>query len=303
MPLVESPLNLDSGPQADRVDLDAVGLDARILLVEDSPDSQRLIAAFLRKTGAEVDVAESGHEAVEKALALQHSPAPYDLVLMDIQMAGLDGYEATRILRSEGFNQPVIALTANAMSGDREACLAAGCDDYAVKPIKRGQLVRQIRALVARAKPPTTTGDEGTAHVGEIDHSACLSDDRIEGEPADEAPLIDAQVALSRAGDDRDLAREVIEIVIPLFSEWLVGIEQAFDDGNWPTIRRLAHTLKTSADNVGAKPARSAAFRLEQLAAARDELQARDAFADVERTVRRLLPALSQLVSEMAADR
>jgi signal transduction histidine kinase/AmiR/NasT family two-component response regulator/HPt (histidine-containing phosphotransfer) domain-containing protein len=302
VPLVESPLDLESARQADRVDLDALRLDARILLVEDSPDSQRLIAAFLRKIGAEVDVAESGHEAIEKALALQHSPAPYDLVLMDIQMEGLDGFEATRILRSEGFNQPVIALTANAMSGDREACLAAGCDDYAVKPIKRGQLVRQIRALVARAKP-TTTAVEGAAHVDEIDDPACLSDGRIEGEPSAEAPLIDAQIALSRAGDDRDLAREVIEIAIPLFSEWLAGIEQAFDDGDWPTVRRLAHTLKTSADNVGAKTARSAAFRLEQLAAARDELEARAAFADVERAVRRLLPALSQLVIEIASDR
>jgi HPt (histidine-containing phosphotransfer) domain-containing protein len=125
----------------------------------------------------------------------------------------------------------------------------------------------------------------------------------IEREPAAEAPLIDAQIALSRAGDDRDLAREVIEIAIPLFSEWLAGIEQAFDDGDWPTVRRLAHTVKTSADNVGAKTARSAAFRLEQLAAARDELEARAAFADVERAVRRLLPALSQLVIEIASDR
>ena len=125
----------------------------------------------------------------------------------------------------------------------------------------------------------------------------------IEREPAAEAPLIDAQIALSRAGDDRDLAREVIEIAIPLFSEWLAGIEQAFDDGDWPTVRRLAHTLKTSADNVGAEAARSAAFRLEQLAAARNESQARDAFAEVERAVRRLLPALSQFVSEIAGNR
>jgi signal transduction histidine kinase/DNA-binding response OmpR family regulator len=302
VPLVESPLDLESARQADRVDLDTIRLDARILLVEDSPDSQRLIAAFLRKIGAEVDVAESGREAIEKALALQHSPAPYDIVLMDIQMAGLDGFEATRILRNEGFNQPVIALTANAMSGDREACLAAGCDDYAVKPIKRGELVRQIRALVARAKPTTTPRDERAAHADEIDGPACLSADLIEREPSAEAPLIDAQIALSRAGDDRDLAREVIEIAIPLFSEWLAGIEQAFDDGDWPTVRRLAHTLKTSADNVGAEAARSAAFRLEQLAAARNESQARDAFAEVERAVRRLLPALSQFVSEIAGN-
>jgi signal transduction histidine kinase/DNA-binding NarL/FixJ family response regulator/HPt (histidine-containing phosphotransfer) domain-containing protein len=309
VPLVASPLDGDSARQTDRVDLDSLRLDARILLVEDSPDSQRLIAAFLRKLGAEVDLADSGREAIEKALALQHSPAPYDIVLMDIQMAGLDGFDATRILRNEGFNQPVIALTANAMSGDREACLAAGCDDYAVKPIKRGQLVRQIQALVARAKPAPHKRDAGPTSLDEIDgplaagHVRSLSANLIDREPSDEPPLIDAQIALSRAGDDRELAREIAEIAIPLFSEWLAGIEQAFDEGDWPTVRRLAHTLKTSADNVGADAARSAAFRLEQFAVEQNALAARDAFAEVEQAVRRLLPALSQFVSEIAGDR
>ena len=165
--------------------------------MEDSPDSQRLIAAFLRKIGAEVDVAESGREAIEKALALQHSPAPYDLVLMDIQMSGLDGYEATRILRSEGFDQPVIALTANAMSGDREACLAAGCDDYAVKPINRAQLVRQIQALVARGRPAGSAADVCGTQSPDSDGRADEPDGTILYETLDDAPLIDAQIALS----------------------------------------------------------------------------------------------------------
>jgi signal transduction histidine kinase/DNA-binding NarL/FixJ family response regulator/HPt (histidine-containing phosphotransfer) domain-containing protein len=302
VPLVENPLDIESGKRADRVDLGTVRLDARLLLVEDSPDSQRLIAAFLRKTGAEVDVADSGREAIEKALALQHSPAPYDLVLMDIQMSGLDGYEATRILRKEGFTQPVIALTANAMSGDREACLAAGCDDYAVKPIKRAQLVRQIQALVGRSAQPTPAIDNG----GSLSKEAAVAsqpDDSFFEEVSEGSPLIDAQIALSRAGDDRDLAREVAEIAIPLFSEWLTAIDRAFDNDDWATIRRLAHTLKTSADNVGARAARAAAFRLEKLATEQNSLEAREAFADVDRAVRRLLPALSQFVSEIAGDR
>jgi signal transduction histidine kinase/CheY-like chemotaxis protein/HPt (histidine-containing phosphotransfer) domain-containing protein len=303
VPLVDNPLVDSAGKAADRIDLTSVRLEARILLVEDSPDSQRLIAAFLRKIGAEVDVAESAREAIEKALALQHSPAPYDLVLMDIQMSGLDGFEATRILRREGFDQPVIALTANAMSGDREACLTAGCDDYAVKPINRVQLVRQIQALVARGGPAISAADACGTQTVDSDGPADEPDSTIQLETPDDAPLIDAEIALARAGDDRELAREVAEIAIPLFSEWLVGIDRAFDDDDWPTIRRLAHTLKTSADNVGAKAARSAAFRLEQLAVAQDAAEARDAFADVDQAVRRLLPALSQFVSEIAGNR
>jgi signal transduction histidine kinase/DNA-binding NarL/FixJ family response regulator/HPt (histidine-containing phosphotransfer) domain-containing protein len=300
VPLLENPLLDAPGKGPDRIDLSAVRIDARILLVEDSPDSQRLIAAFLRKIGAEVDVADSAREAIDKALALEHSPAPYDLVLMDIQMAGLDGFEATRILRKEGFEQPVIALTANAMTGDREACLAAGCNDYAVKPINRAQLAHQIQALVARAgsvaespgKQPAEADENADEPTGSTPHE--ITDD------TEEAPLIDAQIAFSRAGDDRELAREVAGIAIPLFSEWLVAIDRAFDDDDWPAIRRLAHTLKTSADNVGAKAAHSAAFRLEQLAAARRTTEARAAFAEVDQAVQRLLPALSQFVNQIA---
>lgn len=304
VPLVANPLDVDpTRKPSERVDLSSVRVDARILLVEDSPDSQRLIASFLRKIGAEVDVADNGRDAIEKALALEHSPAPYDLVLMDIQMSELDGYEATRLLRKEGFNHPVIALTANAMSGDREACLAAGCDDYAVKPINRAQLVRQIQTLVARGGRAESASDPSETHAIDTEAPADEPADSFVAESASEPPLIDARLALSRAGDDRDLAREVAEIAIPLFSEWLAGIDRAFDDDDWPTIRRLAHTLKTSADNVGANAARAAAFRLEQLAGAQDALEARDAFAEVEQRVRQLLPALTQFVSDIAGDR
>jgi HPt (histidine-containing phosphotransfer) domain-containing protein len=112
--------------------------------------------------------------------------------------------------------------------------------------------------------------------------------------------LLDQRVALARAGNDRELAREVAELAIPLFSEWLTEIDQALEYDNWPTVRRLAHTLKTSADNVGANTARLAALRLEQLAIQRKPLEAREAFAEVDVTIRQLLPALSQFVSEIA---
>ncbi|MFO0836891.1 MAG: ATP-binding protein [Phycisphaerae bacterium] len=123
----------------------------RLLLAEDGPDNQRLITFILQKFGAAVEVAENGVVAVDMALAADQSDAPFDLVLMDMQMPELDGYGATATLRRAGYSRPIVALTANAMAGDREKCIAAGCDDFATKPIDRPKLLETIQCQLARA--------------------------------------------------------------------------------------------------------------------------------------------------------
>jgi Amt family ammonium transporter len=119
----------------------------RVLLVEDGLDNQKLLSFLLRKAGATVNIVGDGKQAVE-LLCIDgsldgelHSHAQFDIVLMDMQMPQMDGYQATKLLRSKGYRLPILALTAHAMDSERTKCLAAGCDAWLTKPIEATQLI------------------------------------------------------------------------------------------------------------------------------------------------------------------
>lgn len=118
-----------------------------VLLAEDGPDNQKLISFILKKAGAEVCLAANGEEAYQAAIQEMERGTLFDVILMDMQMPILDGYSATRKVRDVGYTGPIISLTANAMEGDRERCLAVGCNDHITKPIDRRQLVEMISEL------------------------------------------------------------------------------------------------------------------------------------------------------------
>ena len=120
----------------------------RILLVEDNEMNRDMLSRRLERKGYEVDMAVDGRQGVDKAKTLA-----YDLVLMDMSLPEIDGWEATRELRSDPATKslPIIALTAHAMSGDREKALEAGCDDYDTKPIELARLLGKMEALLGRA--------------------------------------------------------------------------------------------------------------------------------------------------------
>jgi CheY-like chemotaxis protein len=117
----------------------------RILMAEDNAINQRVGKLILQKAGFTIDLVADGNEAVEA-----HRQKPYDLILMDCQMPTMDGFEASRLIRKAGDPQPVIiAVTANALLGERERCLNAGMDDYLSKPFHADQLVAVVRKWVA----------------------------------------------------------------------------------------------------------------------------------------------------------
>lgn len=225
---------------------------SRVLLADDGPDNQLLIGSFLRKHGADVTIVDNGRKAVDTALASLESGHPFEIVLMDMQMPILDGSAATAELRARGWTRPILALTANVMQGDRQKCLDAGCNDFATKPINRVELLGQIQTLISTAMQTTIP---------------------TEKEPAGfETPVItgdafDLNLALERVGGDEDLFRQISQMLIQIGPEWLDNLQKHLNDRDQTSARRIAHSLKSSAENVGGTIASIAMSRLESTVA------------------------------------
>ncbi len=207
----------------------------RILLAEDGADNVRIIGTILRVAGAEVAVAENGRLAVERATAER-----FDLILMDMQMPEMDGYQAARQLRAQGLTTPILALTAHALSSDRQRCLQAGCDEYLTKPVDRAKLIATVARFTAVP-------------------AAALPAPSVEPLP----PIV------SLYADDRDLTEVIAEFVAGLPGQ-IDAIRHARNHGDWPLARRLAHQLKGAGGSYGYPAVTDAALRLEQAAAAAD---------------------------------
>jgi two-component system CheB/CheR fusion protein len=197
----------------------------KLLLVEDGADNQLLISRFLTVSGADVDVAENGEIALEKIRA-----GNFDVVLMDIQMPVLDGYETMKRLKAEGCQTPIIALTAHAMQGEKEKCLAAGCVEYISKPVKPSALIDIVKE-VSKKKDLEALESSG---------ASLLADDPVVG------PLV--------LGFVQNL---------PLRMEALQSAEQRSD---WAEVANLAHQMSGSAGGYGFPELGKIAARIEMQA-------------------------------------
>jgi two-component system sensor histidine kinase/response regulator len=251
----------------------------RVLVAEDNLVNQELAVRLLEKHGHTVAVARNGRETLE---ALEKATAGgFDVVLMDVQMPEMNGFEATAAIRQKekatSRHLPIIAMTAHALKGDRERCLAAGMDDYIAKPIE----AREFLAAVEGALLP---GVERRASV-----PAAL--------PA--AEIFDRAAALARVDGDVKLLEELAGLFLADSARLLSAIEGAVARRDAEALEHAAHALKSSVGNFAARAAYAAAAKLEMLGRHGDLAEAQEAYAALRQEIERLRSALLNLRREV----
>jgi signal transduction histidine kinase/CheY-like chemotaxis protein len=178
----------------------------RFLVVDDGRDNQRILRFLLEEAGAQVDVAEDGKQALD---AVACSESAYDLILMDVQMPIMDGYEATAELRRRGFHSPIIAITAYALARDLKRCLAAGCNDFVTKPLVPGQLMRILQRWMGEKVPsPASVGFPKGSGPGREQRFRELVEGFLAGIPKKISAIENARAA----GDEESLRTQVHQI-------------------------------------------------------------------------------------------
>ncbi|THF57195.1 response regulator [Pseudothauera rhizosphaerae] len=257
---------------------------ARILLAEDNELNQQVASEILADAGFQVEVAEDGAVAVDMVQAA--GELPYDLVLMDMQMPVMDGLEATRRLRAQGCRLPIVAMTANAMQGDRERCLEAGMNDHVAKPIEPDQLWAALRRWIA-PRPGLGHGADAVP-VASSAASAASAPPAAGGLPTG-IPGLNVADGLRRVLGKESLYRAMLEKFRAGQADAPARVADALAAGDWPLAERLAHTLKGVAGNIGAAAVQEAAARVE--AACREKASAEKC--------RPLLDALQQVLDPL----
>jgi CheY-like chemotaxis protein len=272
------------------VEVDLAGL--RALVVEDNPINQQLAAELLASKGVAVEVAGNGQEAIERITA--RAPDYYGVVLMDLQMPVLDGYEATRQLRLDPryLDLPIVAMTAHAMADERERCLVLGMNGHISKPIDPDVLYATLAGLRTRkgvARPgPTTPGAAGTA--------AAI------GPPRTELPAIDGldtEAGLRHAAGNAALYAQLLRRFAQDYAGFGPEVEAMLSSSRRDEAARQAHTLKGLSGSLGAKDVRPCAADLEIAVRGGDIADAR---AALQKTVASLAPLVAAIRARFGED-
>jgi CheY-like chemotaxis protein len=249
----------------------------RVLLAEDNPVNQRVAQMLIEKQGHVMVLANNGREAVARFQATQ-----FDLVLMDVQMPEMDGLVATAAIRkletASGGHVSIIGVTAHAMKGDKERCLASGMDGYVSKPINPRLLFAEMDKLMRKFPPKLSS----------------LSPPEPGVEPASEGVVLDRPGLAELISGDGDLLRELTGLFAQEVPRLLGEMDQAIESSDRESLRRAAHSLKGSAGNLYGMRTAEGAMRLELLANTGDFDQARQVYAALVEEVGKLQQALAE---------
>lgn len=268
----------------------------RILVAEDNPVNQKVMLTMLRKLGYSAEVAVNGLEAITAV-----TQRPYDIVLMDCQMPELDGYEATRRIRRQGgrfARIPIVGVTAHALSGDREKCLAAGMDEYLSKPIMIQGLAEALNRWVgpARSALSTTPAAEDHGHPAAPAPSSpqtgpALSANEKAAEPIDQGALEQLE-EVQKDGAGEGFVANLINLFLADMEQRAQAMGEALRNSNWDVAGRMAHAIKGSCGHFGAKRLAELCARMEGLARGQERAQAPGLFAQLQAECQRVKSAL-----------
>lgn len=253
-------------------------LSLRVLVAEDNPVNQILAQRLLERDGHTVDVVNDGTAVLDALEA-----TPFDLLLLDVHMPVMDGFKATAAIRQRerttGRHLPIIGVTASAMQGDRERCLAAGMDDFISKPIE----IADLQAAIWR-QAPTTIGSQGS-----------ISSLPPEGSD----PVFDRDALMLRLEGDEQLLKTLIDVFNRDYPKQLERLHHAVSEQDVDTLTRVAHGMKSAIATFHAEPARKAALHLEEIGRDRDIGSASQLLTHLEDELEKLHKALSHLLSEI----
>ncbi|MAY42701.1 MULTISPECIES: response regulator [unclassified Neptuniibacter] len=245
---------------------------ARLLVVEDNQVNQLVVLGILKEFGFNADVAGNGIEAISSLKAAIKDLCPYDLILMDCQMPEMDGYEATQQIRKEvagieNIDIPIVAMTANAMAGDREKCLAAGMDDYIAKPVSPSLLLEKLKKYL-------DGGQVVTSCQNEIQDEIHLSE-AVQMNSTDGPQVWDRESALSRMMGQEEMLASLLDIFIVDAAPIMQQLREYIEAGDMDNAGKTAHAMKGMAANLSALQLQELSAKLEKSAKSGEQEEVR----------------------------
>ena len=253
-----------------------------VLLAEDTPTNQKLAEYILTRRGHRVEIAPNGRQALDMLKKFN-----YDVVLMDVQMPVMDGFQATAAIRAlpdaKKAQIPIIAMTAHALKGDAERCLAAGMDAYVSKPIQQEEFIEVVEVLGS---------DEGEPGASMQPAAGTANDEAEPSEPI--SPVFDLKEAVGRCFGKHEFFLDMVACFFSEKDESLRLLQEARRQGNLEEVRSIAHRIKNTIVYLGAKPATRAIIELEKAAKSRE-------FPELDSALERLTVELQRLAQSLAA--